>query len=55
MSDIKTSAEVGYTDSGPAGKQCSGCGNYVSTDDSCGTCQGHNVKPAGSCNYFVAK
>ena len=55
MSDTKTSSEVGYTDNGPAGRQCSGCGNYVATDESCGTCLGHDVQACGSCNHFVAK
>jgi hypothetical protein len=46
--------DVGYVDSGPAGKTCSDCKNYEpdAANPSVGKCMGHDVTASASCNYF---
>ena len=45
--------DVKYTTNGPAGKTCADCAMFVpSKNNIMGTCFGHEVVAAGSCNYF---
>lgn len=49
--------DVGYTKKGREGRTCTECVNFrpEESDPSRGTCFGHDVVAAGSCNRFSKK